>query len=322
MLFVLRYVCTLIEKFVVWIYNNYIQFEFDKIYGAFFVINYMILFLFINSNSIVSRTIKGSLCVIQASLLILILYKILVNKNEFKLRKYLKHMAIWSGAALFVTVFSIIFLIDIVPTINIWLQYLMYIQVFVVLYYCYRCIINRFIRHWISYSIYFFILPVISLFVWVLIGDSASRIFGMPILTSSIIMGYMTIILTILIFNLEIYWAPKEVRNEVKVAVYLILAVYSTVSYCFFISDYLSEPIYNFLQPYSKEIIKEVGKFSKEMIRNGIEEIIKWTTIPYLVGAVFGCFSLELIDRNENVKSQKEKINNEEYYYSQVKDGY
>ena len=237
----------------------------------------------------------------------------MVNKNQLRLGDYLKQMAMWSGASLYVTVFSAFFLQNIVSTINIWVQYLMYIQLFVVLYYWYRCFINRFIRHWISYSLYFFILPAISFLVWVLIGDSASIIFGMPTLTSDRIMGYMTIILTIIIFNLEIYWAPKEVRNEVKVAVYLILATYSTVSYCFFISDYLSEPIYNFFQPYSKEIIKETGEFSKEMIKNGIEEIIRWTTIPYLVGAVFGCFSLELIDRNENAKFQKENTDKEEY---------
>ena len=81
---------------------------------------------------------------------------------------------------------------------------------------------------------------------------------------------------------------------------YLLLAFFSTISYCFFISDYLA-PIIN---PYIDILCGE--SFTELEIKHKIENFITWATLPYLIGAVFGCFTIELVCRNYN----RQKSNN------------
>ncbi len=312
-MFMLKLVYVAIESFILWVIEKYRNFQFDGIYIAFMIINFTVLFTSIKNNSTIFNPAKVIFTLIQTVLIILILYKIVSNKKKLKLELYLKYMAEWSCAALYAIVFNSTLVMNIFSNVSKVLQYILYVQLFLVMHYWYRRFINKYFKHWVMYSVYFLILPLISLFIWVLMGDTLSRICNMPILVSDTVIGYMTIAFTVLIFNFEIYIAPKEIRSEVKVAVYLILALYSTISYCFFISDYLSEPIFNLLKPYSNEIASEGIKLSKELIRGKVEWFLKWFTLPYLVGAVFGCFTLELVARNDEIKEKNAtKISNED----------
>ncbi|TZE82630.1 hypothetical protein [Calorimonas adulescens] len=311
-MFMLKLVYAAIESFILWVIEKYRNFQFNGIYIAFIIINFLVVFVSIKKDLIIFNIVKVILALIQIALILVILYKILSNKEKLKLELYLKYMADWSCAALYAIAFSSVFMMNIFYNVSKLLQYIFYVQLFLTMHYWYRRFINKYVKHWVMYTLYFLILPLISLFIWVLIGDTLSRICNMPILISDTVIGYMTIIFTVLIFNFEIYIAPKEIRSEVKVAVYLILALYSTISYCFFISDYLSEPIFNFLKPYSNEIANKGISLSKELIKGKVEWILKWFTLPYLIGAVFGCFTLELVDRNEKVKERKISENKNE----------
>ncbi|MHC1750582.1 MAG: hypothetical protein AB9856_20115 [Cellulosilyticaceae bacterium] len=301
-MFILKYVYITTKRFILWVIDKYRNFEFNKIYALFMIISFMVLFIPIKNKSIIFNLAKVICAVIQGVIIILILYKIGSNKQNLKLELYLKYMAEWSCVTLYVIACNSMFMTNIFPNVSKVLQYILYVQLFLMMHYWYRRFINKYVKHWGMYSLYFLILPLISLFIWVLIGDTLSRICNMPILISDTVIGYMTIAFTVLIFNFEIYIAPKNIRSEVKVAVYLILALYSTISYCFFISDYLSQPIFNLLEHYNNEIAREGINLSKELVRGKVEWFLKWFTLPYLIGAVFGCFTLELVDRNEKVK--------------------
>ena len=95
--------------------------------------------------------------------------------------------------------------------------------------------------------------------------------------------------------NFLIYTTPIERLSEVKVAVYLLLAIFSSLSYCFFISNYLATLIFNI------DGIKSLVTY--ETIKSIIEDAIRWVTLPYLIGSVFGCFFVELVDRKKQVKN-------------------
>lgn len=296
-IFILKNIYDSMKDFIFWVMDKYRTFQFVSIYKAFLIINFILLFI----NLTIFNTIIIINILIQLILIIFILYKLISNKKKISLELYLKHIKNWSFYALIVLLLSYGHILRIVPNVSKVFQYILYIQLFVVLHYWYRGIIYKYVKHWVMYSLYFLILPLISLFIWIAVGDTLSIIFEMPILVSDTVLGYMIIIFTIFIFNFEIYVAPKEIRSEVKLAVYLILAVYSTISYCFFLSDYLSESIFNLLNPYSNEFINEGINISQELIMDKVEWLLKWYTLPHLIAAVFGSFTLELVSRNDKI---------------------
>lgn len=301
---ILKGIYFLIVKFYNWIIVKYNKVEFESIYISFLFINLFIYYLSINNNYFILVGFKLILVGIQTTLLFLILFWIINSRKQLILTKYIETMFQWSCAAYFGLFFNSVFIMNIYQPAHLVFKYLAYIAMFLMLHYGYRRVITRFVNHWIKYSIYFIILPLVSLFLWSILGDTLSRAYHIPSLVSDRAMGYMTILFTVLLLNYEIYVAPIKIRKEVKVAVYLVLAVYSTISYCFFITDNLSELIFNMLKPYREEIIQYYGVFSRNMIRDKVELVLKWVTLPYLIGTVFGCFTLELVDRNDYVKNK------------------
>jgi len=305
-IFILGFSYDILVKFILWNREKYKNFEFNEFYELFFKINIISIFVsFFTTTSSRVNYLFVFLAVLQAILYITLLHKIIMNKKKFTLELYFEYMVKWSKALFFALFFNSVYIISVFPMIGDKFVYIMFISIFLIIHYYCRKIINKFIINWKRYSAYFLLLPLYSFLLWLIGGNILSLLLNMPVLASTKGLGYMTIILTVLIFNFDIYIAPKEIRSEVKVAVYLILALYSTISYCFFISDYLSEPVYNWFKAF------EIGGtgFSKELVKSKVEWLTKWLTLPYLVGAVFGCFTLELVDRNDKVK-QKDVLDN------------
>ena len=293
-----------IRAFTYFIIEKYKQNDFRSIYGIFVVINIIIFLVFSFDNSFLSNAVKIIHIIIQTPILLLILKKILTRKEKFTIEKYLVNMRDWSCAAVIVFFLDSIFLMEIYSVLCIILKYIGYVMTFLALYFQYRIIICKKVKSWKKYTAYFFALPFISLLTWNLLGVELSIKLNSHIFVSNNLMKYMTIIITVLIFNLEIYFTPKEKIDEVRVAVYLILAIFSTVSYCFFISDYIAHFVYIKLIPYKMEIINEGFNFSEEGIKSGVDNAIRWFGLPYLIGSVWGCFTLELVNRNINLKAK------------------
>ncbi|NRF93430.1 hypothetical protein HQN89_21005 [Paenibacillus frigoriresistens] len=117
---------------------------------------------------------------------------------------------------------------------------------------------------------------------------------GNPVFISNSMLWWMVLVISILLTNFSVKWTTFQRIDEVRVAMYFLLAVFSTISYSFFISDYLAVMIGPYL-----EKIPELS-FTAEEIKEGIKSIITWGSLPYLIGSVFGCFTIELVSRNHN----------------------
>lgn len=304
---ILKAIYNFVVNFIYSIMEKYNEDKFSCIYGIYGVINVIIFMVFTFNNFFFSNAIKIVHIVIQTPMLFMILNKILRKRRTYNIEYYLTNMRDWSCAATVVFFLNSIFLMEICNVLSIILKYLGYVIIFMTFYFEYRIIVCRRIKSWKKYTLYFFILPFISLAIWSILGVELSQKLNSHIYTSSNLMKYMTIIITVLILNLEIYFTPKEKIDEVRVAVYLILALFSTVGYCFFISDYIAQFLYNRLLPFRAEIISEGINFSREGIKSGIDNIIRWVCLPYLIGSVWGCFTIELANRNINLKEKEDK---------------
>jgi len=138
------------------------------------------------------------------------------------------------------------------------------------------CLLKYLINFWMYFAV-FLVLPIISSFLCL-------AIFPGSVNFSDTFLGWMIIVLTIVLMNLFVYWTPEDRIREARVAVYLILAFWSTVSYVsFLLVDYIEE--------------LSLGSLSWEL-QPLVEAAVRWVTLPYLIGSVFGCFTLELAERN------------------------
>ncbi len=300
----LKWISNFIRNFILSVIEKYNKKDFGSIYVIYIIINIIIFLTFANSDSDISNIVKIVHIGFQTMLLLLILLSIVSNRQESDIVNYLKHMEAWSCAAFIASISNSIFLMNISDVLRIIFIYIGNIMVFLMFYYGYRIFVYKKVNSWVKYTIYFFLLPFISVLIWTMVGLEISDILKSYVFASNNLMKYMIIVITVLIFNLEIYFTPKEKIDEVRVAVYLILAIFSTISYCFFISDYIAQFTYNKFLPFKTEIIDEGFNFSKEGIKSGIDNIIKWVCLPYLIGSVWGCFTLELVNKNINLKAK------------------
>ncbi|MDK2799167.1 MAG: hypothetical protein PWQ70_786 [Clostridiales bacterium] len=297
----------LTSKLILWGMEQFKIFEFRKVFILIVPINLIISIILVDKNSLLISSIRVFLAIILLLLSFTAFYSIQSKKKILDREKYLSYMLDWSITWIFISNATFMYFVNISNELAVLVQYLTYIGLFLMMHYWLRRFVSRHIKHWISYSVYFSTLPLIAGIIWIIFGDILAVSFNMPELISDKVIGYMTIVLTVILLNFEIYDAPKEIRPEVRVAVNFIVAMYSTISYCFFISDYLTEPLYNILIPLESEFVEHYGEFSRQMIKLKVENFIKWVTLPYLIGAVFGCFLLELLDRNDYMSNKKKE---------------
>lgn len=277
-----------IKYFIKKIIVEYKQNKYINICRLYLILNVIIFITLKYEKSSILSIVRIVHSVIQSMLVILILFKLISNKKKNYI-EYLKSMENWDAAAMVVSFLDSIYFRQASATLSIIFIYIGNLIFFMMIYHKYRLVVHEKVINWWKYTVYFLSLPILAMLSWLLIGLFISEVFTSYMFISSNFVKFMTIIITILIFNVEIYFTPKERIDEVRVAVYLVLAIFSTISYCFFISDYLAQ------------VVSESSNFTKESIRNLIDIAIKWVSLPYLIGSVFGCFVLELVNRNINI---------------------
>lgn len=295
-------ICEFFAKFGYWGRKEYKKGNYSNIYFVVGMVVTIITLLIYKYTSFIFLIIKA---IISLSLVWIVIYSMVkIVKSKLSNKEiYYKNMRDWYFAIAFYS--------------GIWMLNLQYLGGYSILIsnivlgisfcfmLCYECayFLLKYIRNWVWYSLIFIAMPIVSTILWSFLGLLIADIFKMPVIASDNVFGWMVLILTVILLNLSINITPDERFREVKVATYFVLAIFSTLSYCFFISDYLTNVI-----------LSISNRFSKEEIKTAIEYCIKWGCLPYLIGTVFGCFSLELTERNRVKKTgqNKKEINKKE----------
>jgi hypothetical protein len=254
-------------------------------YGLFFMLLSVYLYRY---NSGIANILRLFIALILVALLTFIFISIKRSNMESE-ELFLQSMGWWLASTCYLYIITILVLNFTKITINV-----IAVTFFVFIYYGMRYVLYRWIRHWGTYSLVFLLMPIISLFLWSFFGMLLRDLTNNPVFISDSTLGWMVLFISILLTNFSVKWTPFQRIDEVKVAMYFLLAVFSTISYCFFISDYLAA----ILGPYIGKILGLL--VTDQEIKDGIKNIITWGSLPYLIGSVFGCFTIELVSRNHS----------------------
>lgn len=214
--------------------------------------------------------------------------------------EYFYHMTGWWFATTYYSLLILIHFVEMLPKnlINLTL-----ISFFILFYYWSRFLFIKWVKHWLVYILLFFLIPIISVTIYSFLGIFLYEITGEKFFISNSMLGWMVIFLSILLINIVVYWTPQHRFDEVKVAIYFLLAFFSSISYCFFISDYLT----TFITP---KLINIPGfsAVTTNDVKIFIEQVVKWVSLPYLIGSVFASFSIEYVSRRRKRSSNSLKI--------------
>ncbi|MFY0518252.1 hypothetical protein ACOMCU_10530 [Lysinibacillus sp. UGB7] len=216
------------------------------------------------------------------------MYYYIKNKGEFIQADKYRYLAILGIALLYSLVISRFLLSEYSKLIS----WMMLIILFFIFYYSLKAFVFKYINHWFKYSLLFLLSPIIVAFFWSFCGMHLMEVTKKYLFISNDFLGWVTLILSIIVMNLIIYTSPDNNISELKVAIYFSLAIFSTISYSFFLSDI------------STSLVIDMFKISeeKELVKQTIDTLLKWMSLPYLIGMVFGCFTIELKQRNLELK--------------------
>lgn len=294
---ILKELVLVILKFFSYAFKKTINNIDNKLYSNNFIIYGIILFFLTlttsNNDFILFILLKWIICIFVILLLIYSAYKIYINKKYDKLAFY------YNASNLSLAIFFYSFFIFLLLNLNNLFNFVpSFILIFI--YFKSRFLLMNLVRHFFLYTILFLLTPALVSLLWgltnMIIGSWTKNL----LFISNNSSWWIIMILSIVIMNLTILWTEDSLIDEVKVAVYLLLAIFSTTSYCFFISDLIANNVISYLKQYPELSYITIGS-----LKTKIDEFTKWITLPYLVGSVFGCFMIELVQRNLN----KKKIN-------------
>jgi len=262
------------------IYNNKL-YELYSIYGILFAV--VTIFLGAKLHLI----LRSILLVIFIGPLFYMNYYI-EKKGGFEQNDKYKQLAVWGIALLYYLIIGSLLLGEYGKIIS-WMVLVIFFYIF---YYSLKAFVFKYINHWFKYSLLFLISPIIVAFFWSFCGIHLTEVTKNFLFMSNEFLGWVTLILSIIMMNVIIYTSPKDRISELKVAIYFSLAIFSAISYSFFLSDI------------STNLIIDMFKFNeeRELIKQTIDTLFKWMTLPYLIGMVFGCFTIELKIRNLELK--------------------
>lgn len=274
-------------------FNIYFSFGFVLAFAMLFTIQYKSLFVYL---------LDGSLSTMSLIMLIYVLLHIIKQRVNDIMTFYL-NISGWLVASWCFTIIGTMFFIKGSPDyIALLIRCIVAFEFLSCIYFSIRYFYLRHITTYGRFSILFIFAPLITYIFWGFFTELFYEtlhitLFGIDGLTAKAVL-----ILTILLINLSVKFTPYERITEVKVAIYLILALSSAVSYCFFLSDYITGALMQ---------LKLVSvSFTYDQVKNWIDDVIRWGCLPYLIGSVLGCFSIELADRNHKLReSEKTKLN-------------
>jgi hypothetical protein len=295
---ILRATWIIIQKLFKRIYYRTIETYKQQQYSELFLIYgilMLLVFMFV-------KQYDGLLAVFRFPLLILFFIAGIVTirgiatiKKE-NIIEYYHQMMMWF-------IYSILYILPITILIELpIISNLIIINFFAFIYFGSRKFLITRIKHYFSFAILFFFMPVISMILWAFLSTYLWELTDSQFYVSDKLLIWMVLFITIILINIVIYWAPEDVLDEAKIAVYLLLAFFSSLSYCFFMSDIISDIVIEKINKYP-----ELSNITKSDISNFVDNIVKWFTLPYLIGSVFGCFTVELAQRKYKIKHQKFK---------------
>ncbi|MDY8094479.1 hypothetical protein UY456_15885 [Paenibacillus polymyxa] len=296
--FVLKVFKNIFIKFYLWTRDKIRNKNYETIYASYgitlviFTIN-----VYMHPNK-VSYFLLWFFIIVTLTINIIVLCKI--RKSERGSKEYFNEISNWSFSMTYVSLFILMGVVRIIHTSPL-VTNLFVVFFFIFIYFKARFLFLDKVTNWFRLVLLLLFSPVISVVIYSFIGMLLFEVFEEKLFIANGTLGGMVIILSIVLINLVVFWTPEERFNEVKVAIYFILALFSTISYCFFISDFLS----TLLTPWLNSI--SATKVTSEGVRQLIENAVRWFTLPYLIGSVFSCFSLELVSRNRALVNNSKK---------------
>ncbi len=248
--------------------------------------------LIIDTFEILSLIYRWFFGLIIIAVVVKLLIEIILNTdNEMKY----KFVFTWSIAC----VFFVVFLSKILIEIEFIISSLNFLSLILMFHSGLNYFILKKVNHWFKYSSLFIISPIIAMSFWLFYCTLLFDLTGKNFFMSNQFFGWGILILAILIINYIILISPTSQKqmSELKVAIYFVLAIFSTLSYISFLSGDLAQ------------IIKNVNVNSEQVenIKALIDELFRWGSLPYLIGMVFACFSIELKQRNYDIKLANDK---------------
>ncbi|TQR26826.1 hypothetical protein C7Y47_24125 [Lysinibacillus sphaericus] len=220
--------------------------------------------------------------------LLIYIYIVRVKKMFVNVPNRYKYLMIFWGTFFCFSLFCTILITE----VHIILKWFYLISFIFMWYFTLMFVISKWINKWYKYSLLFLFSPIIAFFSWVFLGGLLSLVTDNNYFVSDELLIPITLVFSIIIMNFVIYVSPYNKIDELKVAIYFLLAIFSTISYCFFLSDISTNLIFGYWNDDAE----------KEIIKQLTDLILKWFTLPYLIGMVCGCFTIELKQRNYKMK--------------------
>ena len=291
--YILQYILKNINRKV--IKHDYVSLYF--IFGA--ILSFVVAFTLRYNTKIVF--LINSFVSIASLIMLIYVFVHIMKKSSKDKSKYFKNLRNWSVATLYFTIFGSIFFIKDCPDyVVLIVRTLAVIELLLSLYFYIRFFYLKYITTYMRFFTIFLLAPIITYLFWEFVISLFSDLFNINLFTKNDLATWAVLVLTILLINISVRFAPYDKIIEVKVAIYLILALSSAVSYCFFISDYITTALMK---------INEISNLTTyDQLKEEIDYLIRWGCLPYLIGSVFGCFSIELADRNYKLKEQKNQV--------------
>ena len=283
-------ICFMIKD---WIKRNIFIEEFQKVYAAYTFILMTFLFFSLKYNSNLIKFLN-LVVLISAAIVLICIYKRILKMKEDHMKFYSQSLNWWLTVSFFWIFASMSFV-----HVNTYLVKIFLIPFSLFFYYGMRYLFLKWVKHWFFYFVLFSLMPILSFFIYSFLGSLIFEFTNKEFFVSDTVFKWMVILLCVLLTSIFVCWTPADRFDEVKVAVYLLLAFFSTISYCFFISDYLAEVVTSKLNE-----INQFESFTRDEIKELIDVVVKWVSLPYLIGSVFACFTLELIARNRNIREK------------------
>ncbi len=276
-----------------WININWKQDKYLRVNIAFTLI-LMLIAVFLNvNNEIYWLILKLLFCATNIIVSILCFLSLVKLKSKLSTEHHYYNMYEWYSLQILSMSAYIIILNSIYPNSVDFFGLLIGIFFYLTFYSYGRYFVAKWIKKWWTFALLFFAMPLIALLIGTIGSGIFASLFNIDLIQFDPFLGFIVIVTTILLINYIIASTPESLVGEVKVAIYLILAISSAISYCFFAPEYLT----NFLV----ENIKLLEYTNKNEIIEVIDSILKWVTLPYSIGSVFGCFTIELVERNNRI---------------------
>lgn len=173
------------------------------------------------------------------------------------------------------------------------------ISLFAVIFLGYCYFILKYCNNWFKLALNAFATPLLAYILYgvsqLIIRDITGKVF---VIQNKTVLVLLIVLLSVGLMNFSVFIVPSSRLNDLKVAFYLLVAIFSVISFSSILSYDISIYIVNNFQV-------PIG-LTTDMIDKFIQSSTKAFTLPYLVGTVVGWFFISLRELKES-KARTEK---------------